>query len=98
MAKVINPNETLQFRNARENDDERHICPLQLEVIRRGLKLWSNPNDLVLSPFSGIGSEGHEAIKVGRRFLGIELKESYYKCAVNNLKAAERSMTEGMLL
>ena len=93
----INPNETLQYRSARENNDERHVCPLQLEVIRRGLKLWSNPNDLVLSPFAGIGSEGHEAVKAGRRFIGFELKESYYKCAVNNLKAAESSMSDGML-
>lgn len=94
----INPNETLQFRTARENNDERHICPLQLEVIRRGLKLWSNPGDLILSPFCGIGSEGHEAIIGGRRFLGIELKESYWKCAVNNLKAAESSLKDGALL
>jgi DNA modification methylase len=55
----INPSDTLQYRSARANDDERHICPLQLEVIRRGLQLWSNPGDLVLSPFAGIGSEGH---------------------------------------
>lgn len=94
----INPNETLQYRTARENNDERHICPLQLEVIRRGLKLWSNPGDLVLSPFAGIGSEGHEAITGGRRFLGFELKESYWKCAVNNLKAAEKSMRDGVLI
>lgn len=94
----INQNETLQYRSARENNDERHVCPLQLEVVRRGVKLWSNPGDLVLSPFAGIGSEGHEAVKGGRRFLGFELKGSYFKCAVNNLKAAEAALTEGMLL
>ena len=94
----INPNETLQYRSARENNDERHICPLQLGVIRRGLKLWSNPGDLVLSPFAGIGSEGHESILAGRKFLGMELKESYFQCAVNNLKAAEKSFKESFLL
>ena len=92
----INPSETLQYRSAREADDERHICPLQLEVIRRALKLWSNPNDLVLSPFMGIGSEGHEAIAYGRRFIGFELKESYFKQACANLARAE--MNDGTLL
>lgn len=85
----INPNETLQYMGARENDDERHICPLQLEVIRRCLGLWSNPGDLILSPFAGIGSEGHEAIKFKRRFVGIELKRSYFEMAVKNLRETE---------
>lgn len=84
----INPNETLQRESAREHDDERHICPLQLEVIRRGVMLWTNPGDIVLSPFMGIGSEGHVAIELGRRFIGIELKRSYYLSAVGNLAAA----------
>ncbi len=84
----INPSETLQKESARENEDERHICPLQLEVIRRGLKLWSKAGDTVLSPFMGIGSEGYCAIEMGRRFVGAELKASYYKQAVLNLKAA----------
>jgi hypothetical protein len=83
----INPSDTLQFRSAREHDDERHICPLQLEVIRRGVLLWTNPNDIVLSPFMGIGSEGHVAVEMGRRFIGIELKNSYYAQAVANLAA-----------
>lgn len=87
----INPSDTLQFRNARDNDDERHICPLQLDVIRRGIQLWSNPGDVVLSPFMGIGSEGHVAIEMGRAFVGFELKPSYYECAVKNLTAAEKS-------
>lgn len=82
----INPSKTLQ--SIREEKDERHICPLQLEVIDRALELWTNPNDLVLSPFAGIGSEGYEAIKMGRRFVGIELKEAYFNQAVKNLKRA----------
>lgn len=85
----INPNDTLQFRNARDESDERHICPLQLEVIRRCLGLWSNPEDLVLSPFAGIGSEGHEALRWNRRFVGIELKRSYFDLAVRNLREVE---------
>lgn len=85
----INPNETLQYQAARDNDDERHICPLQLEVIRRCIGLWSNPGDLVLSPFAGIGSEGWEAIRWNRRFLGIELKRSYFDTAVRNLRVRE---------
>jgi hypothetical protein len=87
----ITPNDTLQYRSVREHDDERHICPLQLEVIRRALKLWSNPGDLVLSPFMGIGSEGHVAIEEGRQFVGVELKRSYWKQAVANIKNARRT-------
>lgn len=85
----INPSDTLQYRSAREHDDERHICPLQLDVIRRGLKLWSNPGDTVLSPFAGIGSEGFVSIQDGRKFIGCELKQSYFDQAVKNLKEAE---------
>jgi len=86
----IDPGDTLQFRSAREHADERHICPLQLPVIRRAIRLWSNHGDIVLSPFAGIGSEGYVAIKEGRRFIGAELKESYYKQASRNLEQAER--------
>jgi DNA modification methylase len=78
----------LQFRSAREHDDERHICPLQLEVIRRGIDLWTNPGDVVLSPFMGIGSEGYVALEMGRRFVGIELKSSYFQQSARNLEAA----------
>jgi len=85
----ITPSDTLQRTSARAEHDERHICPLQLEVIRRCLGLWSNPGDLVLSPFAGIGSEGYEAIKWGRRFVGVELKRSYFDQAVLNLRGAE---------
>ena len=84
----INPNDTLQYASAREHDDERHICPLQLEVIRRGIRLWTSPGDVVLSPFTGIGSEGHVAVQMGRRFVGVELKASYFRQAVANLKNA----------
>lgn len=93
----INPSKTLQYRSAREDDDERHICPLQLQVIERAIDLWTNMGDLVLSPFAGIGSEGHVAILRGRRFVGIELKRSYYDLAVRNLKAARREANAGRL-
>jgi superfamily II DNA or RNA helicase len=85
----IDPSDTLQRESAREQEDERHICPLQLEVIRRAVRLWTNEGDLIFSPFAGIGSEGYEALKAGRRFLGIELKESYFQQAVLNLKRAK---------
>lgn len=84
----IDQGDTLQRQSAREDNDEKHICPLQLEVIRRALKLWTNPGDTVLSPFAGIGSEGHASISMGRRFVGAELKRSYYAQAVKNLHAA----------
>jgi DNA methylase len=84
----INPSKTLQRESAREHDDERHICPLQIEVIERGIELWSNPGDLVLSPFAGIGSEGYVALQNGREFVGVELKGSYFKQACMNLKNA----------
>jgi DNA modification methylase len=89
----INQSDTLNGREAREHADERHCCPLQLQVIERAVKLWSNPNDIVFSPFAGIGSEGYQAIKMGRRFVGVELKSSYYQQAKLNLIAAE-SATE----
>lgn len=84
----IDPGDTLQYMSAREEADERHICPLQLEVIRRALRLWSKPGDAVLSPFTGIGSEGFEALKAGRSFVGAELKRSYFEQARRNLAAA----------
>lgn len=86
----IDPSDTLQYQSAREHDDERHICPLQREVIRRGIDLWTNPGDVVLSPFAGIGSEGHVALQMGRKFVGVELKESYYRQAAQNLQNALR--------
>jgi DNA modification methylase len=86
----IDPGDTLQYMSAREQEDERHICPLQLGVIRRGLELWTNQGDTVLSPFAGIGSEGYVARQMGRRFIGAELKESYYRQACANVDAAGR--------
>jgi DNA modification methylase len=82
----INPSDTLQKESAREHDDERHIAPLQLDVIRRGIKLWSNPGDLVWSPFTGIGSEGYVALESDRKFIGSELKRSYWVQACANLE------------
>ena len=86
----INPSDTLQYKSARENEDERHICPLQLTVIRRGIELWTNKNDIVLTPFMGIGSEAYMAVKMNRRAVGIELKDSYYRQAVANVKEASK--------
>ena len=80
----INPSDTLQASSAREEKDERHICPLQLGVIRRALNLWTNPDDIVLTPFLGIGSEAYVALEMGRRAIGCELKTSYYNQAVAN--------------
>lgn len=83
----INPSDTLQYRSARDNEDEKHICPLQLTVIRRALNLWTNPDDVVLTPFMGIGSEVVTALENGRKAIGIELKDSYYKQAEKNARA-----------
>ena len=83
----INPSDTLQYRSARDNEDEKHICPLQLTVIRRALNLWTNPNDIVLTPFMGIGSEVVTALENGRKAIGVELKDSYYKQAEKNARA-----------
>jgi DNA modification methylase len=88
----INQTRTLQYTSARDSQDERHICPLQLDVIERSMQLWSMPDDVVFSPFMGIGSEGHVALQMGRKFIGSELKESYFKIAAQNLVAAESMM------
>jgi DNA modification methylase len=94
----IDPNDTLQYRSAREHDDERHICPLQLEVIRRGIRLWTKPGDVVLTPFAGIGSELFVARELGRRAVGVELKASYYAQAAKNLvaQAAQANLFEAV--
>ena len=84
----IKQSNTLQKKNARDKKDERHICPLQLEVIQRGIELWSNPGDIVFDPFSGIGITQYMALRLGRRAIGSELKESYFKCAVDNCNMA----------
>jgi DNA modification methylase len=85
----IDPGDTLQFRAARDSADERHICPLQLEVIRRCVELWSAPGDIVLTPFAGIGSELFVSVEMGRKAVGVELKESYFRQAVKNLRELE---------
>lgn len=85
----INQTNTLNIKT-RDERDEKHICPLQLDVISRGLELWSNPGETILSPFAGIGSEGYQAILHNRNFIGIELKKSYYDQAVINLNNAEQ--------
>lgn len=85
----INPSNTLQKESAREEKDERHICPLQLQVIERAMQLWTMPGDVVLSPFGGIGSESFVAVQMGRKAITAELKESYFKQLCLNLKRAE---------
>ena len=82
----IKRTDVLNGRIAREDTDEKHICPLQLEVIRRAIKLWTNPGEIVFSPFMGIGSEGYVSLEQGRRFIGSELKTAYYQQAERNLK------------
>jgi DNA modification methylase len=93
----IRESDTLQVAEARSDEDERHICPLQLGTIERCIRLWSNPGDLVLSPFTGIGSEGYEAIRLGRRFEGFELKPQYAEVAARNLRRAESLRQQGLL-
>ena len=84
----IRQSETLNRKEARDGNDERHICPLQLDVIERGVWLWSNPEDIVFSPFAGIGSELYTAIKMGRKAIGVELKDSYFPICVKNCQKA----------
>lgn len=93
----IRQSRTLNYRAARDERDERHICPLQLDVIERCLLLWSNEGDAVLSPFAGIGSEGVVSVQLGRRFIGFELKPSYYRQAVHNLRGEEKKQKSGRL-
>lgn len=85
----ISQTNTLQYQTARDSDDERHICPLQLDVIERAIQLWTNPGDVVWSPFMGIGSEGYVSIQTGRRFIGAELKASYFELAKRNMAMAK---------
>lgn len=88
----IKETDTLNTRVAKESADERHICPLQLGFIERCVRLWSNPGELVLTPFAGIGSELYKAVELGRKAVGIELKPSYYNTAVDNLRRLESDM------
>jgi DNA modification methylase len=93
----IRETNTLNVRVARDEADERHICPLQLDFIERCVRLWSNPGETVFSPFAGIGSEPYTAVKLGRRGLGIELKPSYWRTAVDNLSALEMELSHATL-
>jgi hypothetical protein len=88
----IRESDTLNVRAARADDDDRHICPLQLGTIERCVRLWSNPGEMVLSPFAGIASEGYESVRLGRRFVGCELKREYWQAGVTNLRAVESSV------
>lgn len=88
---TVNQTNVLNVAAARSEHDERHLCPLQLDTIERALHLWSNPGDVVLSPFMGIGSEGVMALKARRKFVGIELKDSYFRQACRHLDSAERN-------
>ena len=85
----IDQTDVLNFRIARDEKDEKHICPLQLGLIRRCVELWSSEGDVVLSPFAGVGSEGFVALDEGRKFIGIELKPGYFSTAVKHLESAE---------
>lgn len=88
----IDQTNVLNTAAAREDRDSKHMCPLQLDLIERCLVLWSNPGDVVLSPFAGVGSEGHMALRVGRKFAGVELKDSYFQEAARNLGAARSQL------
>lgn len=92
----INQGRTLNKLPARDENDEKHMCPLQLDVIERCIHLWTNPGDVVFSPFTGIGSEGYCAVKMGRRFIGTELKPQYWQLAVQNIADARTAETEGL--
>ena len=83
----IRRTDVLNAKMAREDKDEKHICPLQLTVIRRAIELWTNPGDIAFSPFGGIGSEPYVALQLGRRAVAIELKESYYNWMVSNCRS-----------
>lgn len=89
---TVDQGRVLNRNGARDHADERHICPLQLDVVERAVTLWSNPNDLVYSPFAGIGSEGYASLQLNRRFVGSELKGSYFKQACENLTNAKAQM------
>lgn len=88
---TVNQTRVLNVKTAREANDERHLCPLQLDVIERALVMWSNPGNVVLSPFMGIGSEGVCALKLRRKFIGCELKDAYFRQAARHLKDAASS-------
>lgn len=85
----VSQTRVLNYQIAKADQDEKHLCPLQLDVIERGIHLWSNPDDVVFTPFAGVGSEVVGALNLGRRGVGVELKESYYRIAAANLQSIE---------
>jgi DNA modification methylase len=93
----IKQSNTLNRKEAKDKDDERHIAPLQLDLIERCLRLWSNPGDIVLSPFAGIGSEGYVSLKKGRKFIGTELKKSYFDLAVKYLSEVDKTESSDLI-
>lgn len=93
----INQSDTLNARMAKDDESERHICPLQLPVIERCLRLYSNEGDVIFSPFMGIGSEVYQAVKMKRKGIGVELKPAYYQAAVQNVKSAENALNQTTL-
>jgi len=95
---TIDQTDVLNVKVAREDKDERHLCPLQLDVIERAVTLYSNRGETVYSPFLGIGSEGYQSLKMGRRFIGAELKPAYFRQAVKNLILSEQEGEAGDLL
>lgn len=93
----IDQMDVLNYRRVRKEDDVKHICPLQMGVIRRAIQIWSNPGDVVLSPFAGIGSEGVGALREGRRFVGVELNKDYFHAAIKELRAEDEKARQTVL-
>lgn len=93
----IRANECLSYQKARDKDDERHVCPLQLDIITRAVELYTNPGETVLTPFMGVGSEVYAAIKAGRKGVGVELKPSYFNQAVKNIESLESTNEDDQL-
>lgn len=92
----IRQSNTLNGKTAREDADEKHICPMCLDIIERAIQLWSNPGEVILDPFNGIGSTGWQAVKMGRKYIGIELKESYYNLSTKNLTELENEQSTAL--
>ncbi len=90
----INQTKVLPYRAGKEKDDQRHCCPLQLQTVERCLALWSAPDDVVLTPFMGVGTEVYCAVKMGRKGIGVELKRGYYRQAVRNLSSLSSNIRE----
>ena len=88
----------MKFKEGKDEDDEKHVHPLQLDVIDRLVELYTNKNEIVLTPFMGVGSEVYSPVSLGRKAIGIELKDSYYKQAIKNLKEVEYRYAENQLI